>query len=358
MNFTRPLKYHVFVPLYNIEVADNLINTKIFDNYKIIKSENLELEYGQYLYKGDYFAKQLFQDISERHPDKLLWYPNAQYVLCTEFIIEDNNEIYAKKVREIRQNVCNIILALRLISKGRCQIYNGYFFAEGYSSCSQFKVSSQLLNMERSHRTNKNALVVEELYKLTSDKIEQATNLFKILQTLPKDGYAVPVVYFNKYYDSLLPHERIIQLAIFLESTLLAGQTDELNYRLYLRASVFLGKDISKILKLFYAIRSQIVHNGHIMKNKDGKDIIKRLKKLINTDSEDETELLFYFVNDYVEPIIRELFHKSILLMNSGAINNFEELTQKLDTFIMKQITKESFEVDSIDTQNLYELGV
>lgn len=358
MNCTKSLKYHVFVPLYNIEVADNLINTTIFGNYKIVKSQDLELDYRQYLYKEDYFTRQLFQDISEKHPDKLIWYPNAQYVLCTEFIIQDDKEIYTQKVHETRKNVCKIILALRLISKGRCQIYNGYYIAEGHSACSQFKVSSQLLNMERSHRTNKNALVVEEIYKLTLDKIKQATNLFEILQTLPNNSYAVPVAYFNKYYDSLLPHERIIQLAIFLESTLLAGQTDELNYRLHLRGSAFLGKDISKILKLFYAVRSQIVHNGHIMKNKDGKDIIKRLKKLINTDREDETELLFYFVNDYVEPIIRELFRKSILLMNFGAINNFEDLTQKLDTFIIKQITKESFEVDSIDTQNFDELGV
>lgn len=358
MTFNRPLKYHVFVPLYNIEVAEELINTTIFESYQIIKREDINSKCGLLLFQENHFARQLFQDISEQHPDKLIFYPHAKYVLYTEFVIEDNNEIYAKKVREIRQNICNIILALRLINKGRCQIYNGYFFAEGYSSCSQFKVSSQLLNMERSHRTNKKALVVEELYKLTSDKIEQATNLFKIFQTLPKDSCAVPVVYFNKYYDSLLPHERIIQLAIFLESTLLAGQTDELSYRLYLRASAFLGKDVSKILKLFYAARSQIVHNGHIMKNKDGKDIIKRLKKLINSDREDETELLFYFVNDYVEPIIRELFYKSILLMNSGAINNFDDLAQKLDTFIMKQITKESFEVDSVDTQNLDELGV
>lgn len=358
MSFTRPLKYHVFVPLYNIEVAEELLDTYIFESYQIIKRENINAKCELLLLQENNFARQLFQDISEQHPDKLLWYPNAQYVLYTEFIIKDDKEIYAQKIHEIRQNVCNIVLALRLISKGRCQIYNGYYFTEGYSAYSQFKVSSQLLNMELSHRTYKNSLVVEEVYELTPEKIEQATNLFKILQTLPKDSYTVPVVYFNKYYDSLLPHERIIQLAIFLESTLLAGQTDELNYRLNLRASVFLGKDVSKILKLFYAVRSQIVHNGHIMKNKDGKDIIKRLKKLINTDREDETELLFYFVNDYVEPIIRELFHKSILLFNSGAINNFEELTQKLDTFIMKQITKESFAVSNIDKQNLNELGV
>lgn len=357
MNFTRPLKYHVFVPLYNIEVAEELIDITIFESYQIIKREDINSKCGLLLFQENHFARQLFQDISERHPDKLIFYPYAKYVLYTEFVIKDDKE-YDKKVHEIKQNVCDIVLALRLISEGRCQIYNGYCFAEGCSACVQFEVSSQLLNMECSHRTNKNALVVEELYNLTSDKIEQATNLFKILQTLPKDSYAVPVVYFNKYYDSLLPHERIIQLAIFLESTLLAGQTDELNYRLYLRASAFLGKDVSKILKLFYAARSQIVHNGHIMKNKDGKDIIKRLKKLINSDREDETELLFYFVNDYVEPIIRELFYKSILLMNSGAINNFDDLAQKLDTFIMKQITKESFEVDSIDAQNLDELGV
>lgn len=357
MNFTRPLKYHVFVPLYNIEVAEELIDITIFKSYQIIKREDINSKCGLLLFQENRFARQLFQDISEQHPDKLIFYPYAKYVLYTEFVIKDDKE-YGKKVHEIKQDVCDMVLALRLISKGRCQIYNGYCFTEGCSACVQFEVSSQLLNMECSHRTNKNTLVVEELYNLTSNKIKQATNLFKIFQTLPKDSYAVPVVYFNKYYDSLLPHERIIQLAIFLESTLLAGQTDELNYRLYLRASAFLGKDVSKILKLFYAARSQIVHNGHIMKNKDGKDIIKRLKKLINSDREDETELLFYFVNDYVEPIIRELFYKSILLMNSGAINNFDNLAQKLDTFIMKQITKESFEVDSIDTQNLDELGV
>ena len=357
MTFNRPLKYHVFVPLYNIEVAEELIDITIFKSYQIIKREDINSKCGLLLFQENRFARQLFQDISERHPDKLIFYPYAKYVLYTEFVIKDDKE-YSKKVHKIKQNVCDIVLALRLISKGRCQIYNGYCFAEGCSACVQFEVSSQLLNMESSHRTRKNALVVEETYKLTSDKIQQTTNLFKILQTLSKDSYAVPVVYFNKYYDSLLPHERIIQLAIFLESTLLAGQTDELSYRLYLRASAFLGKDVSKILKLFYAARSQIVHNGHIMKNKDGKDIIKRLKKLINSDREDETELLFYFVNDYVEPIIRELFYKSILLMNSGAINNFDDLAQKLDTFIMKQITKESFEVDSVDTQNLDELGV
>lgn len=344
MTFTRPLKYHVFIPLYNLKVADDLINTTIFDDYKIVKSEDLELEYEQYLDKEDYFARQLFQDVSKRHPDKLMWYPYAKYVLCTEFLIKDDKEIYAKKRHEIKQNVCNIVLALRLISKGRCQIYNGYYFTEGHSACVQFKVSSQLLNIEPSHITYGNSLVVEDIYQLSTDKIKQATNLFKILQRLPKNSFAIPVIYFNKYYDYLLPHERIIPLAIFLESTILAGESDELSYRLLLRATAFLGKDISKILKLFYAIRSQIVHNGHICKNKDGKDIIKRLKKLINTDSDDETELLFYFVNNHVEPIIRELFYKSILLINLGKISNFEDLTQKLDKFIIEQVTKNNFE--------------
>lgn len=358
MDFTRTLKYYVFVPLYNIKVAKELLETKIFDDYLIIKSKNLILNYGQYLYKEDYFTKQLFQDIAERHPDKLIWYPFAEYVLCTEFSIEDNKEVYTKKVYEIRQQICNIILSLRLISSGRCQIYNGYYLANGHSACSQFKVSSQLLNMERSHRTYNNSLVVENLYELTQDKLEKGTTLFKILQTLPKNACAVPIVYFNKYYDSLLPHERIIQLAIFIESTLLAGQTDELNYRLCQRASAFLGKDLSKIFKLFYAIRSQIVHNGHINQNKDGKDIIKRLKKLLNSDSEDETKLLFYFVNDCVEPVIREILHKSLLLISSGTIKNFEDLTQQIDDFIVQQITMTKFETKYFEKPDLVKSGV
>ena len=42
----------------------------------------------------------------------------------------------------------------------------------------------------------------------------------------------------------------------------------------------------------------------------------------------------------------------------SGKSSYAIDLAQKLDTFIMKQITKESFEVNSIDAQNLDELGV
>ena len=129
------LKYYVFIPLYNMTISEEVLDKNIFCNYNIIESEKLELKYGQYLYKKDYFIKQLFQDITPRHPDKLIWYPHAKYILCTEFVIEDNQQIYSKKVNEIRLQLCNIILSLRLTSAGRCQVYNGYYFANGHSAC-------------------------------------------------------------------------------------------------------------------------------------------------------------------------------------------------------------------------------
>ena len=343
------VKYGVFVPLYNIDVSEEILDTKIFDDYVIISSKNLTERYGEYLIRGERFYEQLLQDITERHPQKSIFYPTAKYILCAEFEQEDDDTLYRNKLLISKMQISNILLAMRLTGKGFCQVNNGYYLAFGHASCLQYKGSSQLPNIERAHRTALGSLIVEDEYTLDKAALDKVSNVYQMLQSIPKRELLVPITYFHKYYDSLTPYDRILQLAIVLESTLLAGHTDELNYRLSLRSSALLNRDVTEILKLFYSVRSHIVHNGYIGENKGYKSIFKQLKNLVNIHKDDETELLYYFVTDHVEPIIREILYKSFLLFAEGKVKDYDDLNKKLDSFILKQITKDNFEVNNAE---------
>lgn len=338
------MTYRIFIPLYNIEVANELLGVKLFDNYTIIKSSDFECKYGKDIYRGERFTEQLLQDITERHPYKSIFYPTAKYILCSMFEQEDNDKLYQENIIKSKKEVSNILLAMRLIDKGFCQINNGYYLANGHASCLQYKCSSQLPNIECSHHTYMGSLIVEEEYNLTQELMLRLFDTYKMLEKLPQKDFIVPITYFHKYYDSYTPYDRILQLAIILESTLLAGRTEELNYRLGLRTSALLGKDYTDILKLFYSIRSHIVHNGYIGKNKGYKDIIKKLKNLVNIQKDDETELLYYFVTEHIEPIIRKLLYKSFECFCFGKIDSYDALAKALDDFINRQITKDNFD--------------
>ncbi len=342
------LKYHVFIPLYNMAVSEDILNTNIFGSYTIIKAEELIPKYGKYLTSQDTFTKNLLLDTCLNMQEKPLFRPFAMHVLCTEFEIEDKRDAFRDKMLESRQQVCNIILALRLANNGYCQINTGYYLSNEHVVGTQYKISSQYSNIEPAHVSVGYQWLLEDFYELDFDILTEATKIYDILLTYPKNKFFVPIMYFNKYYDSLTPHERIIQLATVLESTILSGRTEELNYRLCLRTSALLGKDVSDLLKLFYSIRSHIVHNGCIGKNKGYKDILKRLKKYVNIPRDEETELLFYFVKDHIEPLIRELLLKSFKLFNSGKIKDYDTLTKELESFIIQQITKDNFEVEYV----------
>jgi hypothetical protein len=72
---------------------------------------------------------------------------------------------------------------------------------------------------------------------------------------------------FNQSFQRGEPEDSIIDLAIALESTLLAGQKDELRFRLALRGAALLRekhdpREVYGFLLKMYDARSAIVHNG------------------------------------------------------------------------------------------------
>ncbi len=339
----KTIKHAVFVPVYNISVSCDIVNTAVFDDYTFVRSNRILDRYGSYILSHDHFARQFLQDIADWHPEKSIFFPCANLVLVKEVENIDTDEDNRKTAIAIKKEINNIMLALRLSNKGLCQINNGYMLSCDHSSCQQFGASSKLENIVAIHQTVTGGWVRENDYELNKEVLSNAISTYNMLKTM-KAKVFVPTTYFNKYYDSLTPYERIIQTAIIFESSILAGYTDELNYRMMLRTSAILGRNVEDLLKLFYSIRSHIIHNGNIGKNKDYKDILKKLKKFTGIESKDETELLFYFVKDHIEPILREVLYKSFKILAETELNDFEALTKELDNFILKQVTKESFE--------------
>ena len=340
----KTIKHAVFVPVYNISVSSDIVNTTIFDDYTFVRSNCILDKYGNYIFSKDHFARQLTQDITDWHPEKSTFFPCANIVLVKEIENVDTDEENHRVAIEIKKEIDNIILALRLTSKGFCQVNNCYILSGVHSRCQQLDVTSKLENIVVPHQTATGKLVREDIYKLDKYILNNAIVTYNMLKSMKAEVF-VPTTYFNKYYDSLTPHERIIQMAVAFESSMLAGSTDELNYRMVLRTSAIFGRNVEDLLKLFYSVRSHIIHNGNIGKNKGYKDILKKLKKVTGIESEDETELLFYFVKDHIEPILREVLYKSFKILAETELNDFEALTKELDKFILKQVTKDTFEL-------------
>lgn len=338
----KVIKHAVFVPIYNISISSDIINTTVFDGYTFVKSEQIQNKYGNYINLEQSIVKQFMRDISKDHSEKSLLYPSAAIVLvkiCENSDIElEEDKIESELVKEID----NIILALRLASKGQCKINSGYFLLNNDWIVRYFNTTTSIENILISHETRKKNSVDEYIYNLDNSILKSSETIYKSLDKFVENA-RIPIDYFSNYYDVITPQEKIVQISIVFESLILANTKDELKYRLGLRTSALLGKDVKAPLELFYDIRSNIVHNGNIEKNCNG--LLNKLRNITGQQSKDETELLFYFVKDYIEPILREVLYKSFKILAETELNNFETLTKELDKFILKQVTKETFEL-------------
>jgi len=106
---------------------------------------------------------------------------------------------------------------------------------------------------------------------LSADDALRAAELWEALEVLAsKAGMGGLEIGLRRLYEMSLRtsrEDKIIDMAILLESTLLHGITEELRYRLSLRAARLLStsrdpQETFKLFKDFYDVRSAIVHAG------------------------------------------------------------------------------------------------
>lgn len=335
--------FNIFIPLFNIEVDETLLRKEFLCGYKILKSDDILYNIEQFVFAMEPFTNSFIRDITQNGANKILMHPYAKYVLFKQITIPDNDTELYKEKEKIKNEIDDIILAFRLASDGYIQVNNCYFITNGHSAFTMMKSSSQIENICISHRSRQNNLLVENLYNLNRSVFMNIQKQFEIVKKVKNKSTYIAMDYLHKCYNTNTPYDRIINLAIILESTMLAGRNEELNYRLFLRTSALLGRDVKELLETFYIIRSDIVHNGVIQekssKKKNKKDIYDKISKITKMEREDKTELVFYFIKDYIEPLIREILSKAYkIFVDNSSITNYEELNCQIEKFIMQKI--------------------
>lgn len=226
----------------------------------------------------------------------------------------------------------HLLLALRLTQKGRCQVNRCYQFTKNTQGTISIDFSTNLECMYSWLSTEET--LFEDIYNFSSETIQKLKQTCLIVRPYSNEAI-VPIGYFMQYYNTTSTYDRIVKLAIVLESSVLAGLEQELNYRLKLRASAFLKHDYRKMLDILYQLRSGIVHNGYIKK-----DCFDTLKKFLKDKDCSDTKALFVFIKDYIEPLVREILHKAFEeFARNEKVNNFNQLFSNIDNKIFEHLT-------------------
>lgn len=329
------MKAYVILPIYNIEVSKDVIDKDIVDGYRIISNELFFEKYEkQVIYNHNtYFANAIKDDIQIPFEGMLVTRPLAKYMIIKEYEVEnDYNDTFFQYFRnEERGFLNNLLLSLRLTQKGRCQVNRCYLFSKNTQGNIAIDFSTNLENMYGWISTREN--LYEDTYEFTANTVQKLKNTCLIIR--PNSNNAlVPIDYFMQYYNITSTYDRIIKLAIVLESSVLAGLEQELNYRLKIRICAFLKQDYKKMIDIFYRLRSNIVHNGFI-----DKDSFKALRKFLKDKEYSDIKAIFIFINDYIEPLVREILYKSFeIFANNDKIKTYNDLFTNVDNEIIEKI--------------------
>lgn len=175
------------------------------------------------------------------------------------------------------------------------------------------------------------SIVSKNQYRLAREEVDALRELFGQLvnpqtQSQLRD-LDVGLRRFNQAYARARTEDKIIDLTIALESSLLSDQRDELRYRLATRGAALLSKrrnpkDTYSVLRALYDARSEIVHGGRTLAEiaKNGK--IKGI--LIN-------ELL-----PKAEQIVREVFIEYLARINPQS--SLKMINENLDQTVVNSL--------------------
>jgi len=332
------MKLYVILPSYNIEVEKDVINTEIIDGYKLITNKTFFDVYEKEIIVPNRALSDIYlslkKDILEQQQGEIIPRSIAKYLLIKEMEVEDGTNFDINVlIKEEKAKLNYFVLIFRLIQKGRCQFNNLYIFTKDSHARSLISFSTNIDDIG-SILASKEEVLHERQYIVSIETIKNLNQASLIIRPFSMD-ILIPINYFMQYYNSVSMYDRIIKLAIVLESSVLAGIKEELNYRLKIRTSAFLKKDCQKILNMFYQLRSCIVHNGSI-------DIkyFKEIKKIINIEQCSDSKSLFAFISDYVEPLVRDILYKSFeVFAKDETIKNYNQLFSSVDAEIMKKVT-------------------
>ena len=238
--------------------------------------------------------------------------------------------------RAMVDEVEDIITALRLIKAGDVRVPSFIERLHTQFPRTEEKVIYSLHDHSIYHESHRHLIA----YVLNETDLVHVRTFFQALQQLrtgsndlykPHGPLSIALRRFNQAYHRELPEDQIIDLTIALESSLLAKERDELNYRLSLRGAALLVDAEPKwetnrsqaLLKTMYDVRSGIVHDGQRIAERE-----KDLRKLQSVGISPQEFLV------QCENIVRDILKAYVLRGVLG--QSTEQVNRDLDKRILQ----------------------
>lgn len=227
----------------------------------------------------------------------------------------------------------NIVTALRLLKRGSIQ---APFLLDITQIVWPWRDSAQKLYVPDFYAVNHSGQFV-----LSAAELAPLQHLIDALEKLPRPkqgGLRLALQRFNRSYTRPLYEDRLIDLTIALESTLLAGEGGtELKFRLIMRGAALLSaihkpEDTKKNLGAMYDARSSIVHEGLLLS--DPASSIKRvLKKVVPSG---DTAQFVQICEDMVRDVLKEYLLR--IAQRQVIDKSVENLSKGLDDEILNSL--------------------
>ena len=175
-------------------------------------------------------------------------------------------------------------------------------------------------------------------YVLTRNDCIGVQKIFKALKAHRSNGklkgLEVAISRFNLAYGRFHVEDKMIDLTIALESTLLHGISEELSFRLALLGAALLAskrdaQSVRDLLKLVYVVRSGIVHNGLTISELKKRSDVKRLWNRVGLGSPHDLFLA-------TEQLVREVITEYLNLL--AAFQSLTEINENIDKTIIEHL--------------------
>lgn len=332
---------YIFIPLYNVTLSPDLLHTRIA-GFKVITAEDYFSSYRQK--KGNrhlFSVKNLDEDVKIPEPGTLYEHPYARYILVkqiltkTPYTQEGNDEI-DNLIRKNINEFCHFIVAARLYKTGHIQAYRYYAFSKIYAFGGEFPFAGSWNEIETFFSFR---FLYLKYFNLEKSDIRKIYRLSKKIQN-HWETMERAITFFSAYYGTSDVYDKLLRLITILEMLLTNDSEQELNYRLSIRASCLLERDVFQIIKLAYACRSKFVHSGTTDKN-SLKELKKRYPRNPGNDTDDRTneELIFQLIQTDLEKIVRDTLNAVLNLVDKTG-KSIGDIDKGLDQKLLSQITK------------------
>jgi hypothetical protein len=157
-------------------------------------------------------------------------------------------------------------------------------------------------------------------------------NLLQLDKTNRLQKLATSLRRFNQYYSRDLDEDKVIDLTVALEASLLFGTEDELRYKVALRGAALLRqindpRMTFSTLRGLYDVRSKIVHEGATLGNLTE---AKRFKTLFSVTTPGD------FISG-AEEIVRSVLREYVQLISTG--KTVEQINSDLEAIVLQALS-------------------